>query len=258
MTLDLAALAETVDRAAIEGQPIPMLTGDHPDLDIETAYTVQRLSMAKRFARGETLVGMKMGLTSKAKMEQMGVHEPIYGHLTDGMELKNGAVFKLAGHCHPRVEPELAFTLGSDLSGDIDRAEALAAIEMVHPAMEIIDSRYTDFKFTLIDVVADNTSACGYVLGPGKSPEGLDLAALHLALDVGGREELQGTSEAIYGHPLDSLRQLCAMLARRGEGLSAGQTILAGAATAAVYLQAGDCVGLEIPTLGRVGFTVEA
>lgn len=258
MTLDLHSLAQTVDQAALEGQPIPMLTGAHPSLDIETAYTVQRLSMARRYGRGESLIGMKMGLTSKAKMEQMGVHEPIYGHLTGAMALSDGGSFRLGGHCHPRVEPELAFTMGSELSGVVDREEVLAAIETVHPAMEIIDSRFTDFKFTLIDVVADNTSACGFVLGPGQAVGDLDLAALELVLDVGGREQLQGSSAAIYGHPLDSLRQLCAMLERRGEGLEAGQTVLAGAATAAVFLQAGDDVQLNIPGLGRVGFRVEA
>ena len=258
MTLDLQLLAQTVDQAALEGQPIPMLTGEHPSLDIETAYTVQRLSMDRRYDRGETLIGMKMGLTSKAKMEQMGVHDPIYGHLTTSMTVADGGAFQLTGCCHPRVEPELAFTLAHDLSGTVDRGEALAAIARVHPAMEIIDSRFTDFKFTLIDVVADNTSACGYVLGPGRSPEGLDLAALELSLNVGGREQLTGSSSAIYGHPLDSLRQLCAMLARRGEGLKSGQTVLAGAATAAVYLEAGDHVDLSIPGLGPVQFTVEA
>ncbi|MBM65628.1 MAG: 4-oxalocrotonate decarboxylase [Myxococcales bacterium] len=258
MTLDLASLAQTVDQAALEGCPIPMLTADHPSLDIETAYTVQRLSMDRRYARGESLVGMKMGLTSKAKMEQMGVHEPIYGHLTGAMTLADGAAFQLAGSCHPRVEPEIAFTLGTDISGHVDRNQALAAIATVHPAMEIIDSRFTDFKFTLIDVVADNTSACAYVLGPGQAVAGLDLAALELSLDVGGREQLKGMSSAIYGHPLDSLRQLCAMLDRRGEGLQAGQTVLAGAATAAVFLQAGDKVQLDIPGLASVGFSVEA
>jgi len=257
VTLDLPALAKIIDEAALEGRPIPMLTADHPDLDIENAYTVQRLSMARRFERGEQLLGMKMGLTSKAKMEQMGVHEPIYGHLTNAMKLLDGDRFQLQGCCHPRVEPEIAFTLGKDLSGDVDREQALAAIQTIHPAMEIIDSRYTNFKFTLIDVIADNTSACAYVLGAGSSPEGIDLGTLELALDVGKREQLRGTSGAIYGHPLDSLRQLCVMLDRRGEGLVSGQTVLAGAATAAIYLEAGDDVRLEIPGLGRVGFNVE-
>lgn len=257
MSIDLEALALRVHRAAQAGQAIPMLTGDEPSLSIEQAYRLQRLSMAQRCAQGELIVGMKMGLTSKAKMAQMGVHEPIYGHLSDRMAIVDGGSFSMSGRCHPRVEPELAFRLSGDLKGKVSRDQAAAAVQSVHPALEIIDSRYTDFKFTLIDVVADNTSACGFVVGPGQALKDQALEQVELRLDVGGREQLVGTGEAIYGHPLDSLCELVSMLDRVGEGLVAGQWVLAGAATAAVALQAGDQVRLETSGLGGVSFQVE-
>ena len=249
-------LAKQVDEAARTGQTLTMLTASHPDLDIETAYTVQRASIAKRVARGERLVGMKMGLTSFAKMQQMGVHDPIYGHLTDAMILPNGGTLKLSGCVHPRVEPEIAFTLSSNLSGQPTPEQALAAVGSVHSAIEVIDSRYTDFKFTLIDVVADNTSACRYVLSEGVPLGDLELGDLPIDMDVGGRERRKGSSQAILDHPAKSLARLAAMLDSRQEGLCAGQTILAGAATAAVHVAAGDRVSVHVEGLPDVHFSV--
>ena len=252
----LEHLAQRVDHAARSGETLTMLTADHPELDIDTAYLIQRRSVARRLERGERLVGMKMGLTSTAKMQQMGVHDPIYGHLTDGMILPLGGKLSLTGLVHPRVEPEVAFTLSSDLSGPVTLEQAQAAIGAVHTAVEVIDSRYTDFKFTLIDVVADNTSACRYVLSEGVPVGDLDLGDLAIELRIGVRERLQGSSRAILDHPLNSLARLAAMLDQHGEGLSAGQTVLAGAATAAVYVEAGDHVEVTVEGLPSVDFRV--
>jgi len=255
-TTQIEHLAEQVDLAAASGKTLTMLTASHPDLDLQTAYTVQRHSMARRFERKERLVGMKMGLTSFAKMQQMGVHDPIYGHLTDTMILPVGGVLSLTGLVHPRVEPEIAFTMGSDLSGQPTPEEALAAVASVHSAIEVIDSRYTDFKFTLIDVIADNTSACRYVLSEGVPLGDLDLGDLTITMDVGGREQRSGSSSAILDHPAKSLARLAAMLEARNEGLVAGQTVLAGAATAAVHVAAGDHVRVQVEGLPDVHFSV--
>ena len=249
-------LAKHVDDAARTGQTLTMLTADHPNLDLRTAYTVQRASIERRRARGERLVGMKMGLTSVAKMQQMGVHDPIYGHLTDAMILPVGGQLKLSGLVHPRVEPEIAFTLASNLSGQPSPEQALAAVGQVHSAIEVIDSRYTDFKFTLIDVVADNTSACRYVVSEGVALGDLDLGDLKIDMNVGDREHRTGSSRAILDHPAKSLARLAAMLDARQEGLLAGQTILAGAATVAVHVAAGDQVSVQVEGLPDVHFTV--
>ena len=115
---------------------------------------MQRGSMSLRRLRGDDVIGMKMGLTSRAKMEQMGVHQPIYGHLTSSMRLDDGGVLSLSAGCHPRCEPEVAFLLGRELVGPVTPAEALLAVDAVCAAIEIIDSRYQAFKFTLADVLS--------------------------------------------------------------------------------------------------------
>ena len=158
-------LAGIVDDAAANAREIGMLTADEADLSIAEAYLIQRQSVQRRLKRGERLVGMKMGLTSRAKMEQVGVNEPIYGHLTSTMIVLDGGTVDLAGLCHPRVEPEIAFIIGEDLRGPITTVQALDAVAGVCAALEVIDSRYKDFKFKLPDVIADNTSASKFVLG---------------------------------------------------------------------------------------------
>ncbi len=250
-------LAFLVDTAAAGGETIEQLTAKFPDMSVENAYTIQEMSIARRLDRGEKGVGMKMGLTSRAKMEQVGVHEPIYGRLTDGMILNDGGSFKLDGGCHPRVEPEVAFIMGKDIQGKVTDAEAAAAVEGVCAALEIIDSRYRDFKFTLPDVIADNTSASAFVLGPTVRPiREVNLGNLGILMEINGKVEQIGNSSAIYEHPLRSLVELLGMLSRREEGLKAGEVVLAGGATAAVPLKKGDSVRVIVDELGSAGFSV--
>lgn len=254
----LRELAEIVDSAAASGTEIEQLTVAHPDLTVEDAYTIQEASVDRRLERGERLIGMKMGLTSRAKMEQVGVHEPIFGRLTDGMIVSDGGRFSLKGRCHPRVEPEVAFLMGSDITGPVTDAEAIAAVEGVCAALEIIDSRYKDFKFTLPDVVADNTSASGFVLGNVVRPIGdVNLGNLGMIMEINGAAAQIGNSSAIYDHPLRSLVELLRMLARSGQGLKRGQIVLAGGATAAVHLNPGDHVRVRVDELGTAEFHVE-
>jgi 2-oxo-3-hexenedioate decarboxylase len=259
-TLD--ELAARVDDAALNARTIPKLTRD-VELTLPDAYRVQRASMSLRKVRGEEPCGMKMGLTSKAKMVQMGVHEPIYGHLTSAMRLDDGGVLSKAAHCHPRCEPEVAFLLAADLEGPVTPAEALRAVEGVCAALEIIDSRYEAFQFTLPDVVADNASSARFVLGSKLvRPDALALENLGMVMELSGPPESGrrvveiGSSAAIYEHPARSLAQLANMLAPLGEKLRAGHIVLAGGATAAVALEVGDRVRLRVDGLGSCGFTV--
>lgn len=248
----LTRLAEIVDEAALQARPIPMLTAEFPDLSLEDAYRIQRASMKRRFSRGERLVGLKMGLTSRAKMQQMGVHDPIYGHLTHAMARKSGDTIWISEHCHPRVEPEIAFILKSPLSGQISSAEAQAAIGGVCAALEVIDSRFADFKFTLNDVVADNASSTRFIPGDFVAPADLDVSNLGMVMSVNGQPREIGSSAAILEHPLKSLVELVHMLARVGEGLQAGQIVLAGGATKAIELEPNTLVSLEVQHLGTV------
>jgi 2-oxo-3-hexenedioate decarboxylase len=258
----LAELAARIDDAAHSARTLSKLTRE-VELSLDDAYRVQRASMARREARGDALCGMKMGLTSKAKMVQMGVHEPIYGHLTSAMRLDDGGTLERSAHCHPRCEPEVAFLLGRDLRGPVTPAEALLAVEGVCAALEIIDSRYEAFQFTLPDVVADNASSARFVLGSKlRRPSEVALENLGMVMEIEGPPKSDrrvvelGSSAAIYEHPARSLAALANLLAPLGETLRAGQVVLAGAATAAVALQPGDRVRLRVDGLGACGFFV--
>ena len=256
---DVARLAERLHHAASHAEPLPMLSADHPDMTLTDGYRIQRQLIALHVLDGARLSGMKMGLTSKAKMEQMGVHDPIYGHLSSSMQLEDGGMIDPAAHCHPRVEPEIAFLMGSDLEGPTTAAQALGAVEWVCPALEVIDSRYRDFKFTLKDVVADNASSSRYVLGCARAkPDAVDLGNLGMIMSKNGVPAEIGSSAAIYEHPARSLAALANMLAPWGERLKAGQVVLAGGATAAITVAPGDRVELSVDGLSTTSLFVKA
>lgn len=250
---EIERYAELLDRAAMTAMPVRQLTATDPQLTLEDAYRIQRASMARRAARGDGVVGMKMGLTSVAKMKQVGVHEPIYGHLTLQMKRSSGDALWASEQIHPRIEPEIAFILGDELRGPITAVEALEAVEWVVAALEVIDSRYEDFKFTLPDVVADNASSTAFYLGEERrDPHELELGNLGMVMSQNGVVVETGSSAAILDHPARALAALANMLAAVDEVVPAGAIVLAGAATAARHVKAGDVVTVEVDGLGRV------
>lgn len=251
----LAELAQNVDEAARTATAIAQIT-ESQTLDVAEAYAVQALSMERRFARGEKLVGIKMGLTSRAKMVQVGVDEVIWGRLTDAMRLEEGGALSRKRYVHPRIEPELAFLMKRDLSGEVSGAEALGAVEAIAPAMEIIDSRYRCFKFALPDVIADNSSSSGFVVGSWGRPD-QDFSNLGLVMEVDGRPVQVGSTAAILGHPIRSLVAAARAASAIG-GLKAGWIVLAGGATAAHALSIGQSVRTTMQGLGSVSIRVEA
>ncbi|MCO4761511.1 MAG: fumarylacetoacetate hydrolase family protein [Myxococcales bacterium] len=256
-------LAQHLDAAAMEIRTVPQLTIDQPDLSLDDAYAIQRAVVDCRIERGATRMGMKMGLTSLAKMAQVGVHEPIYGYLTSDMMLADGGTMVRTSYGHPRAEPEIAFLIGRDLQGTMTEAEALDAVIGVMPAIEVIDSRFSDFKFKLEDVVADNASSCRFVIGASATPlaelesRDLSLGNLGMILEVDGEVVQTGSSAAILEHPARSLTTLLKMLAERGEGLHPGDIVLAGAATPAVHLQPGQHVRVRVDGLGSAEMFVD-
>jgi len=252
---DIRGLAIVVDNAAREARAIPQLTATNK-LTLDDAYEIQRASIGLRVDRGEQRVGIKMGFTSRAKMVQMGVHDMIWGRLTDGMIVEDGGPIRMKRYVHPRVEPEIAFLLKAPLAGAVTPLQALAAVEAVAPAMEIIDSRYENFKFSHIDVVADNSSSSGFVTGPWHKPD-IDFSNLGLAMSANGRPTQIGTTAAILGHPLRSLVAAARFAAQAGEPLQAGWIVMAGGATAAESLAAGNWIETEMQSLGRVAFMTE-
>jgi 2-oxo-3-hexenedioate decarboxylase len=248
-------LAAVLDEAARNGTAIAQLSETHPDLDVMAGYAIQRQLIQRRLDRGERRFGTKMGLTSRVKMRQVGVDQVIWGRLTDRMLIEEGSEFSLAGRIHPRAEPEVAFIMKKSLAGRVSPAEAMAAVEAVAPAMEIIDSRYRDFKFNLADVVADNASSSGLVVGV-LHPATTDLANLGIVVRANGAAVQVGSSAAILGHPVRSLVAAARMVAEADESLRPGDIVLAGAATEAVHLQPGLHIRTEVQNLGAVAFSV--
>jgi len=255
---EIGRIAKQLDDARRRAKSIPQLSsGKGGALNIEDAYRVQDAAVKLRVKNGDVRSGVKMGLTSRAKAAQMGVFEPVYGRLTAGMLVQDGGGISYGDYCHPRVEAEVAYLLKSPMSGLLSPAEALAHVEAVAPAIEIIDSRYKDFKFSLEDVVADNTSASGYVLGPWARPD-IDTGNLGMVLEFNGRPVGIGSSAAILGHPARSLAEAARFAAETGDELKAGYIVLAGAAAEAVALTPDLTVKLTVEALGSVSFNVAA
>lgn len=247
----------TLRDARLSRRLLTPFTDVDPDLDERWGYDVQDLDRQQRVRAGEQVRGAKLGLTSVAKQQRMGVAQPIVGFLTDAMEVTASAVAgRLTGWTQPRIEPEIAFRTAHDLSAPLTLAEAARAVDAVTVAAEVIDSRYVDYRFLLPDVVADSTSAAGYLLGrfaPLARPD--DLSGVPCELEVDGRVRHTATGAAILGQPLLALVHLSRHLAERGETLPSGSVVLAGALTDAVPLVAGRSYVVRMGDLGTL--TVE-
>ena len=251
--------AEAALRAARESHGhLAPFTDTHPHLDEAWGYTVQGLDRAHRLASGERVVGAKLGLTSRAKQTRMNVDQPVVGFLTDAMQVHPGrGAMDPRRWARPRIEPEIAFITATDLAEPVDLDRAHAAVESVAVAAEVIDSRFADFRFRLPDVLADNTSAAGFVVGPPRHLDGPDaLVSLDCHLDVDDRIVHRATGAAILGHPLRALVRLSEHLARQGAILPAGSVVLAGALTDAVPLTPRSRYTIRMGPLGEL--TLEA
>jgi 2-oxo-3-hexenedioate decarboxylase len=257
MALDdstIAGLAEHLETCELQARDTPKITDEHPSMDWGDAYAIQDEILRRKLARGARLVGLKAGLTSHAKMKQMGVDTPVFGFLVDSFRVPEGGEVKTGELIHPKVEPEIAFVLKRALKGPGCHIGAvLAATDFVLPGIEVIDSRYRDFKFDLKSVVADNTSAARFVVG-GRAmrPEQLDMRTLGVVMEKNGEVVSIGAGAAVLGHPAAALAALANHLGKRGQEIPAGALILSGGVTEAVSVGPGDHVSLRIQHLGSV------
>lgn len=237
-------VAQRLRKARLEGKATKPLTGDLPDFTWEAAYRVQEALLSLDLAGGDKLSGYKMGLTSLAKQRDVNVFEPIRGYLLASMEVEPGALVTTQGRIHPRFEPEVAFVMKRMPTSYRDLVDCVDA----YPALEILDSRFEGFKFQLADVIADNTSASGYLIGRKKLP--LDPEALRLlgvVVRKNGEIEHTGAPAAVLGDPFLSVWALCKRMAARGRALEPGQVILSGGITASLSFKAGDTLEVEWP-----------
>lgn len=253
--MNTQSLAQVLQDTRLNRQESESLRTEYP-FNLDEAYLIQEAGLKLREAVGEKRIGVKLGFTSKAKMEQMGVNHLIWGGLTDVMQVKDGGELDLSQFIHPRIEPEIGFITSKDITTALHIDNCLEFVGSVFAAMEIIDSRYQAFKFSLEDVVADNTSSAAFVIG-ALLPASTFTPFADVSLSENGVVIETGNTEAILGHPLRALIQISELLAARGQNLPKGSFILAGAATAARALQAGCHYQAEVAGLGCVSITTK-
>ena len=257
MALDkqtILGLAERLETCELQARDTLKITDEHPSMDWDDAYAIQDEILRRKLARGARLIGLKAGLTSHAKMKQMGVDTPVFGFLVDSFSVPEGAEMKVKQLIHPKVEPEIAFVLKRALKGPGCHIGAvLAATDFVLPGIEVIDSRYRDFKFDLKSVVADNTSAARFVVG-GRAmrPDQVDMRTLGVVMEKNGEVVSIGAGAAVLGHPAAAVAALANHLGRRGQEIPAGAVVLSGGVTEAISVEPGDHVSLRIQHLGSV------
>ncbi|MFT7589229.1 MAG: 2-oxo-3-hexenedioate decarboxylase [Limisphaerales bacterium] len=251
---DHKELAKLLDVAAKNAKAIAQLSLAHSFTEKE-AYEIQRLSIEERYARGEKLIGIKMGFTSRAKMEQMGVHDMIWGRLTNDMKIMHGTETSMSRYIHPRAEPEICFRVSRTIDHALGMDEVLEYIDGIAPAIEIIDSRYENFKFSLEDVIADNCSSTGFVVGKW-SQASVSVLDLKMDLIIDGEVAQSGSSNQILGNPWESVTEASRLCAQYGQEIPAGSYLMAGASTPAVFIKAGQDVEVNVASLGSAKFHI--
>lgn len=240
--LDAAEQRREVDRIDPEGR-----------LTEHEAYALQLQYVDYRVAAGDRVIGLKTGLTSRAKQETMGVRQPILGHVLASSVVPEGQPVVCNELIHPRAEPELAFVLERGLEGPVTAAQACQATALVFPAVEIIDSRFLNFRFGLGDVIADNTSAARVVFGSTSfRPTDADLRLLGMVYSKNGDVVSTAAGAAVLGNPWEALAWLARRAWELGRPLQAGHMVLAGALADAVFVNPGDNVRVEFDRLGSL------
>ncbi|MCC7068456.1 MAG: 2-oxo-3-hexenedioate decarboxylase [Burkholderiales bacterium] len=257
MALDdktLTQLAEHLHACQRKAQDTTKITDAHPDMSWDDAYAIQDRILAAKLSGGARIAGYKAGLTSHAKMKQMGVTDPVFGFLVDEFAVPDGGEIKITELIHPKIEPEIGFVTRSELRGPgCSIASVLAASDIVLPGIEVIDSRYRDFKFDLKSVVADNTSASRFIVGGhAVDARSVDLRTTGIVLEKNGEVVALGAGAAVLGHPAAAVAMLVNHLGRRGKSLPAGTLVLSGGITEAVAVKAGDNVTLRVQGMGSV------
>lgn len=237
----IAAIAERLDTALTDVAPVEPVTVAAPELDIDDAYAIQLQNVAKAISRGAVITGKKIGLTSLAMQQLLGVGEPDYGHLLDDMDV-TGVDVERDKVLQPKVEGEIAFVLKHDVVGPNATVEdVMAATDYVLASIEIVDSRVRDWKIKLIDTVSDNASSCRYSLGAVKvSPSNISLPDIKMSLYKNCEKVNGGCGADALGNPAMCVAWLANKLWKYGVTLKAGEVVLSGALSAAVTAEKGD------------------
>jgi 2-oxopent-4-enoate/cis-2-oxohex-4-enoate hydratase len=246
------ALGDELYDALKSCRTVPPLTARHADIGMEDAYRIQQRLNARRIEAGERVIGKKIGVTSKAVMNMLGVYQPDFGLLTDAMVYNEGDAIPAASLIQPKAEGEIAFLMKRDLQGPgVTAADVLAATEGVMACFEIVDSRIRDWKIRIQDTIADNASCGVFVLGDRVvDPRDADLVTCGMVLEKNGEVVATGAGAAALGSPLNAVAWLANMLGRLGVPLKAGEVVLSGSLAAMVSVAAGDSLHVSIGGIG--------
>lgn len=251
-----AGIGAALDEALRSRECITPLTEQWPSLSIDDAYAISLEFLRIRVSRGDIVIGKKIGATSKAVQEMLGVYQPDFGFLLASMRLEDGGICSIKDHLiQPRAEAEIAFVLKADLCGpDINEEDVLNATESIAPCIEIVDSRIKDWRIGIVDTVADNASCGAFVLGASSAdPRAFDLAALEGRFFKNGAEISRGKGSEVQGSPLTAVAWLANTLGRYGVPLNAGDVILSGSLVPLEPAAAGDHFEMELINVGRCG-----
>jgi 2-keto-4-pentenoate hydratase len=252
-------LAADLAQAERSRKPIAPLTSAHPDIDVVDAYEIQLINIRQRVAEGARIVGHKVGLSSLAMQQMMGVDEPDYGHLLDEMEVFQDIPIEAGRYLYPRVEVEVGFILAADLPGaGCTEDDVLAATAALVPSIELIDTRITDWKIALCDTIADNASSAGFALGDARvSPADIDAKTIDAVLTRNGEVIAEGRSDAVLGNPVTAVAWLARKVESFGVRLRAGDVVLPGSCTRAIDARVGDHFVADFTGLGSVRLSFE-
>jgi 2-oxopent-4-enoate/cis-2-oxohex-4-enoate hydratase len=246
-------LAEELYAALRAQRTVPPLRSRGLGLEIDDAYAISLGLLARRLAAGERVIGKKIGVTSKAVQDMLGVHQPDFGFLTDRMHVEDGATIRIAdAMIQPRAEAEIALILKRGLKGPgVSTQDVLDATQAIAPCFEIVDSRIESWNIGILDTVADNASCGVFVLGEARlDPRPVDLAALKVRVFKNGAALSEGLGSAVQGSPLASVAWLANTLGRYGVSLDAGEVILSGSLVPLESARAGDSFRLELEGVG--------
>lgn len=240
-------------KAERDGYEVEKFIEQFPELDAELAYEIQDKLIERKCTEEKTkIAGRKLGLTSRAKQEMMGVHEPTYGVLLENMQLPEGEPISMKPFIHAKIEPEIAFIFDKEVKGPIvSVADILAATAYIAPAMEIIDSRYRNFNFTLHDVIADNSSSSRYLIGEKfYRVDDVDLRLMGMVFKKNGEILATSTGASVMGHPARAIAWMATKLVKRGQSIKPGEIVLSGALSGASSFSPGDHFSVSFDGIG--------
>jgi len=251
-TARIATLGDALYEALQSGYPTSKVSALEPESSIEDAYRIQLRMLERRLQAGDAVIGKKIGLTSRAIQDALGVYQPDFGQVTQQMLFDDGATIDLGKLMQPRLEGELAFRLKEDLSGPgVTTTDVIRATDYVTPCFEIVDTRFEDWQIKIQDTVADNASCGAFVLGGARAdPRSLDLSLAGMVIEKNGEVAVTGAGAAVQGSPATAVAWLANTLGRLGIPLKKGEIVLSGAQAPLLAVACGDHFVCEIAGIG--------